>query len=96
MVRKRTKYSDTFKAEAVKMVIDGSRPIATVANELDINPGTLGVWVNKYRDAHPSEEDPLTPAERIQFRELQAENRELRMKNEFLGKAASFFAQEYR
>ena len=89
MVRKRTKYSDTFKAEAVKMVIDGSRPIATVANELDINPGTLGVWVNKYRDAHPIEEDPLTPAERIQFREL-------RMKNEFLGKAASFFAQEYR
>ena len=96
MVRKRTKYSDTFKAEAVKMVIDGSRPIATVANELDINPGTLGVWVNKYRDDHPVEEDPLTPAERIQFRELQAENRELRMKNEFLGKAASFFAQEYR
>jgi MFS family permease len=89
-------YSDAFKAEAVKMVIDGSRPIATVANELDINPGTLGVWVNKYRDAHPIEEDPLTPAERIQFRELQAENRELRMKNEFLGKAASFFAQEYR
>ncbi|MBL0206078.1 MAG: transposase [Candidatus Microthrix sp.] len=43
MVRKRTKYSDTFEAEAVKVVIDGSRPIATVANELDINPGTLGV-----------------------------------------------------
>jgi transposase len=32
MVRKRTKYSDTFKAEAVKMVMDGSRPIATVAS----------------------------------------------------------------
>jgi len=78
------------------MVIDGSRPIVTVANELDINPGTLGVWVNKYRDVHPVEEGPLTPAERVQFLELQAENRELRMKNEFLGKAASFFAQEYR
>nr|WP_291833845.1 IS3 family transposase [Candidatus Microthrix sp.] len=37
----------------------------------------------------------MTPAERIQFLELQAENRELRMKNEFLGKAAAFFAQEY-
>ncbi len=48
------------------MVIDGSRPIATVANELDINPAH-SVWVNKYRDAHPIEEDP-TPAERIQFR----------------------------
>ncbi|MBK7322595.1 MAG: IS3 family transposase [Candidatus Microthrix sp.] len=79
MVRKRTKYSDTFKAEAVKMVIDGSRPIATVANELDINPG-YPVWVNKYRDAHPDRGGPFDPAERIQFRELQAENRELRMK----------------
>ena len=96
MSRNRAKYTDTFKTEAVEMVVDASRPIAQVANELDINPGTLGVWVNKYRDAHPIEEDPLTPAERIQFRELQAENRELRMKNEFLGKAAAFFAQEYR
>ena len=90
MSRKRTKYSDTFKTEAVKMVVDGSRPIAQVADELDVNPGTLGVWVNKYRDAHPVEEDPSTPAERIQFLELQAENRELRMKNEFLGKAAAY------
>jgi transposase len=65
MSRKRVKYSDTFKTEAVKMVVDGSRPIAQVAVELDVNPGTLGVWVNKYRDAHPVEEDPLTPAERI-------------------------------
>ena len=96
MSRKRAKYSDTFKTEAVKMVVDESRPIAQVANELDINPGTLGVWVNKYRDAHPVEEEPLTPAERIQLRELQAEICELRMKNEFLGKAAAFFAQEYR
>ena len=98
MSRKRTKYSDTFKTEAVKMVVeDGdSRPISRVASDLDINPSTLGVWVSKYRDAHPVEEEPLTPAERIQFRELQAENRELRQKNEFLGKAAAFFAQEYR
>ena len=29
-------------------------------------------------------------------RELERENRELRMKTEFLGKAAAFFAQEYR
>lgn len=96
MTNKRSKYSDTFKTEAVKMVVDTSRPIAQVADELNVNPGTLGVWVNKYRDTHPVEEEPLTPAERIQLRELQAENRELRMKNEFLGKAAAFFAQESR
>jgi transposase len=30
------------------------------------------------------------------LRELEKENRELRLKNEFLGKAAAFFAQDYR
>lgn len=94
MGSKRVKYSVTFKDEAVKMVIDGSRPIAEVARELNINPGTLGTWVDKYRDAHPVEEEPLNVAERIRLKELEAENRELRMKNEFLGKAAAFFARE--
>ena len=42
------------------------------------------------------EEKPLTLSERAQFKELQVEVRDLRMKTEFLGKAAAFFAQEYR
>ncbi|MBK5223628.1 MAG: transposase [Acidimicrobiia bacterium] len=47
MGSKRSRFSATFKDEAVKMVIDGSRPIAEVARELSINPGTLGNWVDK-------------------------------------------------
>lgn len=94
MGSKRTQYSAVFKTEAVKMVIDDSRPIATVARELSINSGTLGNWVDKYRDQHPVAEEPLNVSERVQLKELQAEVRELRMKNEFLGKAAAFFARE--
>lgn len=96
MASKRTRYSAAFREEAVKMVIESSRPIVSVANELNINPGTLGAWVSKYRDAHPVEEEPLTVSERARLKELEAENRELRMKTEFLGKAAAFFAQESR
>ncbi len=76
------------------MVIDGSRPIARVANELSMNAGTLGNWVDRYREEHPVAEAPLTVSERIRLKELEAENRDLRMKNEFLGKAAAFFARE--
>ncbi|MBK5223627.1 MAG: transposase [Acidimicrobiia bacterium] len=94
MGSKRSRFSATFKDEAVKMVIDSSRPIAEVARELSINPGTLGNWVDKYRDSHPVEEEPLSVSERIRLKELEVENRELRMKNEFLGKAAAFFARE--
>ena len=94
MTTKRTRFTPIFKDTAVRMVIDGSRPIAQVARELNINPGTLGNWVDQYRDSHPVSEEPLKVGDRIRLRELEAENRELRMKNEFLGKAAAFFARE--
>jgi transposase-like protein len=78
------------------MVIESSRSIAEVAREIHINEGTLGNWVNKYRVEHAEDEPPLTVPERARLRELEKENRELRLKAEFLGKAAAFFAQEYR
>jgi transposase len=94
--RPKKNYSPEFRDEAVKMVIETSRPISVVARELGLNEGTLGNWVNAYRRTHPVDEQPLTVSERARLRELEKEVRELRMRNEFLGKAAAFFAQEYR
>ncbi len=96
MAERRKKFTASFKEEAVKMVIESSRPVADVAREIHINEGTLGNWVNRYRREHVGEEPPLGISERSRLKELEDENRELRMKNEFLGKAAAFFAQEYR
>jgi transposase len=93
---RRRKYSPEFKDEAVKMVIESSRAIAEVAREVQVNEGTLGNWVNKYRIDHADEEPPLSMSDRARLRQLERENRELKMKAEFLGKAAAFFAQEYR
>ena len=80
------KFSPEFRDEAVRLVLDNSRPIAQVARELGVNEGTLGNWVNQYRATHADDEPPLTPAERIQLAEAQREVRELRMENEFLKK----------
>jgi transposase-like protein len=93
---RRRKFGPEFKDEAVKMVIESSRAIAEVAREIQVNEGTLGNWVNKYRVEHADDEPPLSVSDRARLRELERENRELRMKAEFLGKAAAFFAQEYR
>jgi len=78
------------------LVIETSRPIVEVARELGIHEGTLGAWVNKYRAEHAGDEPTLNLSERARLKELEREVRELRMKTEFLGKAAAFFAQEYR
>lgn len=78
------------------MVIETSRPVAVVARELGLNEGTLGNWVNAYRRAHAGDEPPLSVSERARLRELEKELREVKMQNEFLKKAAAFFAQESR
>jgi transposase len=93
---KRKTFSTQFKEEASKMVIDESRAVADVAREISVNEQTLRNWVAAYRKAHAGEEPPLSISERARLRELEAEVRELRLKSEFLGKAAAFFAQEYR
>jgi transposase len=89
-------FSPEFKDEAVKMVIETSRPIARVAKELGINEGTLGNWVSAYRRDHAGEEPPITVSERVRLRESEREIRELKMQVEFLKKAAAYFASEHR
>ena len=88
MRERRRKFSPEFKDEAVKVVIESSRAIAEVAREIQVNEGTLGNWVNKYRVEHADEEPLLLMSERARLRELERENRELKMKAEFLGKGA--------
>jgi len=94
MSQKPRKYSPQFKAEAVQLVIETSRPIKAVARELGVNDSTLGDWVKAWRDANP---DPaaraVSPVESARVKELQDEIRRLRMENEFLKKAAAFFAR---
>ena len=48
-------FSPEFREDAVRLVIDSSRPIASVARELGIGEGTLGNWVNEgYSRGRPS------------------------------------------
>ena len=96
MARRKHNYTPEFREEAVKMVIDTSRPIAQVARELSIVEGTLGNWVNVYRREHASDDPPLAMSERVRLREAERELRELRQKVTFLEKVAAYFASEPR
>ena len=93
MVEKRRKYSPQFRAEAVQMVLESGRPIAHVARDLGVNDGTLQNWVKIWRDENPEPTPELSPIERARVKEMEDEIRRLRMENEFLKKAAAFFAR---
>ena len=96
MAGKSRKFSPEFREEAARMVVETSRAIAEVARELGIGETSLGNWVRAYREQHAGDEPPLQLSERARLRELERENRELRLKNEFLSKAAAYFAAEHR
>src|SRR5680860_592446 len=96
MSSRRKKFSPEYREEAVKLVIDSSRPIAQVARELGLNEGTLGNWVNTYRREHAGDEPPLDISERARLRESERALRDVKMENEFLKKAAAYFAQHHQ
>jgi transposase len=88
-------FTAEFKQQAVKMVIEHSRPIAEVARELHVSSQSLTNWISAYRKEHMSQEQKQTEEENKKIRELEKENRELRMEVEFLGKAVAFFAKKH-
>ena len=96
MSDKRGKFSPEFREAAVREVIEKSRPIADVARENGLVAQTLGNWVSAWRAEHVGDEPVLTLSERARLKELERQVRELRMENEFLGKATAFFAKKSR
>ena len=90
----RRKYMQEFRAEAVELVISSGRPAAEIARELGVNEGTLNNWVNVARKNGSVRERPLDVDERARLKELEAENRRLKMERDLLKKAAAWFASQ--
>jgi len=96
MSKQRRSFTPEYKEQVARMVVEESRAIPSTAREIGVNQQTLRNWVGEYRKNHAGDEPPLTLSERARLRELEQEVRDLRLEKEFLGKAAAFFASEYR
>jgi transposase len=94
MGSQRREFTPAYKDEAVKLVVNTGRAVATVARELGVKEQTLGRWVNAYRARHEAGDGALSETERAELARLRRENSELKMDRAFLKKASLFFAQE--
>lgn len=89
------KYSDSFKEQVVLEVIEKDRTIAAVAESYGLVAQTVGNWVKKYRQDHPEPgAETATKDELAEITRLKKDLAEARLENEFLKKAAAFFAKE--
>ena len=94
--RPRRRFTDEFKQQAVRLVLDEGKSVHAVARELDLVASALGQWVKQAQANRSHGRTGLTTAEREELARLRKENRILREEREILKKAAAFFANERR
>ena len=88
------KYTPEFRAEAVRLVTERSRPVADVAGELSVSKHTLYGWLKKAKLEAMTAEEIEESETASEVKRLKRELADARMENEFLKKAAAFFAAE--
>ena len=93
--RKRRSFTPEFRAEAVRLVRAGTKPLPQVAKDLDLTESALRNWVNEAKASQePRPAEALSAAEREELLRLRKENRQLQMERDLLKTAAAFFAKE--
>ena len=86
-------FSEEYKKDAVKMVLDNGITVARVAKDLGIGKSTLDKWIKIYRSSTQGQVVGINGREEL--RQLKAENHKLRLERDLLKKAAIFFANDH-
>jgi transposase len=91
----RRKFSEEFKAGAVRLVLDEGKSQSQVARDLGLFESMVGRWVKQAKvDRGKGPSGALTTTEKDELARLRKEVRVLKMERDILKKAAAFFAKE--
>lgn len=93
--RKRKTYDKEFKLDAVRLIVEEGRSVASVARDLGVNENSLHHWKKKYaedgKEAFPGH-GKLKPEDE-ELRRLKRELQIAREERDILKKAIAFFAK---
>jgi transposase len=82
--RTRRRFTDDYKAGAVRLVLDEGKSVAAAARDLGLTESSLRNWVEQARADRTHGKTGLTTAEREELARLRKENRILQEEREIL------------
>ncbi|MCP4536186.1 MAG: transposase [Chloroflexi bacterium] len=91
---KQKRYGKEFKLGAARLVVEQGYTHAEAAERLGVAAWSIGRWIKQLRESGelPSKNQPVAESEELKG--LRKENKQLRMENDILKKAAAYFAKE--
>lgn len=95
LIKKRRVFDSSFKLPVVRLINEQGVSVSQVCEDMDMGETA---WLKQFeaeQAGQPGPGKPLT-VEQQRIRQLEAENRQLRMDNDILKKASAFFARELK
>jgi transposase len=86
------RYTEEFRVEAVRQVVERGHSVAEVASRLGITTHSLYAWKKKY--GPDSAEHQAKAAEQAEIRQLKKELKRVTEERDILKKAAAYFANQ--
>ena len=87
--------TDSTKKKVVRLHIQDGRTLSSLAAEYGVSQATVSNWVRSYREECQTNDEEKSQLELMEeVRRLRMEKAELEKENDFLKKAAAFFAKE--
>lgn len=94
MLKQKRKYTEEFKKETAKLVLEQGYSQADVARRLSINDKNISRWVAQFLNQSNVKQKNIA-SEGDELIALRKENTRLKLEKEILKKAAAFFAKEF-
>ena len=90
---KNRKFSEEFKKEAVRLVVEQGMPVGQACLDLGIGRSTLEKWLGVYRASQQPE--VITESERAELKRLRKDVLVLKMERDILKKATAYFSKSF-
>lgn len=93
----RRQYSDEYKSEAVRLLVDSGKPVSQIARELGVSANVLHRWAREERAVQSAGKTRVgAKAEQEEILRLRRELAWVTQERDFLKRAAAFFAKEHK